>query len=210
MHLPASYLFSFTCLAFLYAKYHDACFGGGKCGPVPERIRLFSSTRKSLVLVPHIALSMCRALSYNYRFVHDKNIRYFGTLSKVLAALGYLAVHLRYLLWNYCHVYFALPAGFSLILSFIKHQSSVHPSTHLATHPFKRECYIPGQWGRCGCCGGGCRLFLHLASDFPIKSCIRIWTNSPITNHRPLQRMQLFQILTCVTGMNLVWVSRNM
>lgn len=130
MHLLASYLFSFTCLRFLHAKYQDTCFGGGKCGPVPERIRLFSSTRKSLVLVLRVALSTCRALSYNYRFVHDKNIRYFGTLSKMLVVLCYLAVHLPYLLWNYCHIYFALPAGFPLILSFIKYHPSIHPSGH--------------------------------------------------------------------------------
>lgn len=98
MHLLSSYPFSFMCLAFLHAKYQDTSFGGGKCGPMPVRIRLFSSTRKLLVLVPHTALSMCKALSCNYRFVHDKNIRYLGTLSKMLAGLCYLAVSLQYFL----------------------------------------------------------------------------------------------------------------
>lgn len=159
------------CLAFLHAKYQDTCFGGGKCGPVPERIRLFLSTRKSLVLVPRIALSTCRASSYNYRFVHDKNIRYFRTLSKIGCSVLPC--------WAPTDsTYYETTVTFTshLLQDFLSScplSNIIHVSTHLAIHPFKTECYISGQWGRCGCYRGGCITMLHHVSDFFIKSCIQ-------------------------------------
>lgn len=62
MLILASHLFSFMTFAFLHAKYQDTCFGGGKCRPVRVRIRLVQPIRKSLVLLPSTAQSMCRVL----------------------------------------------------------------------------------------------------------------------------------------------------